>query len=66
MFFFCNNKRIEIEAGATLMSFIEKEELNPDTVVVQCNSVIIPRDNYATHVLTSGCTLELIRFVGGG
>ncbi|MDH4320097.1 MAG: sulfur carrier protein ThiS [Desulfobulbaceae bacterium] len=40
--------------------------LEPDTVVVECDGVILRREAYDTHLLTDGSVLELIRFVGGG
>jgi sulfur carrier protein len=41
-------------------------ELNPDTVVAECDGRIINRDEYDSLVLQDGNVLELIRFVGGG
>lgn len=62
----CNSETKEIENGMTLAEFILSLELNPDTVVAECDTVIINRDQYEKYVLTENCRLELIRFVGGG
>ena len=62
----CKNDTVAIPSNLTLERFIEARDLNPNTVVVQCNGRIINRADYATHVLTANCTLEIIRFVGGG
>ena len=52
--------------GTSIEELILELELNPETVVVECNEKIILREEYAGHVLVEGDTLELIRFVGGG
>lgn len=62
----CNSEPKEVEPGTTLTEFILSLELNPDTVVAECDTVIINRDQYEKHILAENCRLELIRFVGGG
>jgi thiamine biosynthesis protein ThiS len=62
----CNGETKEITPDTTLVSFIRDLELNPDTVVAECDGKIVKREEYDTLVLSEGCVLELIRFVGGG
>ena len=62
----CNGETKEIPLNTTLVSFIADMDLNPDTVVAECDGRIIKRDEYGTLVLQEGNVLELIRFVGGG
>jgi sulfur carrier protein len=62
----CNGEKKEIPPATTLMSFIRDMDLNPDTVVAECDGNIIKRDAYDSLVLQEGNVLELIRFVGGG
>jgi sulfur carrier protein len=62
----CNGETREIKQNTTLVSFIKELDLNPDTVVAECDGTIIKRDEYDTFVLSEGNILELIRFVGGG
>ena len=62
----CNGETKELPPDTTLVSFIRDMDLNPDTVVAECDGRIIKRDEYDTLVLADGNTLELIRFVGGG
>lgn len=62
----CNGETKEISPDTTLVSFIRNMNLNPDTVVAECDGRIIKRDEYDTLVLSEGNVLELIRFVGGG
>ena len=62
----CNGETKEITPNTTLVNFIKEMELNPDTVVAECDGRIINRDEYDYLVLQDGNVLELIRFVGGG
>ena len=62
----CNGETKELTQNTTLESFIRDMDLNPDTVVAECDGKIIKRDEYDTLVLADGNVLELIRFVGGG
>ena len=62
----CNGETKEIPSNTTLVTFIANMNLNPDTVVAECDGRIIKRDEYGTLMLQEGNVLELIRFVGGG
>lgn len=62
----CNGETKEVENGATLEGFILSLELNPDTIVAECDGRIINREEYESYILPENCRLELIRFVGGG
>ena len=62
----CNGETKEITQDTTLVSLIRDMDLNPDTVVAECDGSIIKRDEYDTLILSEGNVLELIRFVGGG
>jgi len=62
----CNGETKEITPNTTLISFIRDMDLNPDTVVAECDGRIVKRDEYDNLVLSEENVLELIRFVGGG
>jgi sulfur carrier protein len=62
----CNGKEREIQSGASLNDLIVELDLNPATVVAECNGVIVRREEYSEYQLNDGDKLELIRFVGGG
>ena len=62
----CNGETKELTQNTTLVSFIKDMDLNPDTVVAECDGRIIKRGEYDTLILSDGNVLELIRFVGGG
>jgi thiamine biosynthesis protein ThiS len=61
-----NGKEQEVSEGITLAELIKNLELNPETVVAECNDAIVRREEYEAYVLPENGRLELIRFVGGG
>ncbi|MEK6197532.1 MAG: sulfur carrier protein ThiS [Desulfobacterales bacterium] len=62
----CNGETKEITPNTTLLSFIRDMNLNPDTVVAECDGRIVKREEYDNLILSEENVLELIRFVGGG
>ncbi len=62
----CNGKPATIREGQSLAGLLEELNLAPETVVVELNTTIIDRDQYAATLLREGDRVELIRFVGGG
>jgi sulfur carrier protein len=62
----CNGETKEITPNTTLISFIRDMNLNPDTVVAECDGRIVKREEYDNMFLSEENVLELIRFVGGG
>jgi len=55
----CDN----ISSVAELLSDLT---LNPETVVIELNTKIIPQDEYNEQKLNDADRVEIIRFVGGG
>ena len=66
MIVFCNGKERQVEDDCMLSDLLARLELNPKTVVVECNKVIVNPEEYADFILPELARLELIRFVGGG
>ena len=62
----CNGKEQDVSEGINLAELIRRLDLNPDTVVAECNDAIVRPEEYETYVLPENARLELIRFVGGG
>ncbi len=62
----CNGNEMVVEDGITLEKLILELQLNPVTVVAECDGRIVLRDEYPQIALHHGMVLELIRFVGGG
>ncbi|MHB0998746.1 MAG: sulfur carrier protein ThiS [Armatimonadota bacterium] len=66
MHIFVNGKETEIAEPLTVAMLIEKKGLDPGTVVVEHNMVILPKEEWSQAVLAAGDNLEIIAFVGGG
>ena len=62
----CNGKPMTVRDGISLEELIRELDLNPETVVAECDGRIALRQEYASRVLKDGEVVELIRFVGGG
>jgi len=62
----CNGEEQEVRSDITLVELMRELDLNPNTVVAECNGVIVKKGDYETLVLPENAKLELIRFVGGG
>ena len=61
-----NGEERGIKDGLSVEEYLIELGLNLDTVVVECDTIILQRDEYAAHILKEGSVLELIRFIGGG
>lgn len=62
----CNGKEKNVAPDRTVLDIINELDLDPATVVVECDRQILKPEEYAGHRLQEGAVLELIRFVGGG
>ena len=61
-----NGGDVTIGEGSTLGRYLTLSGLDPATVVVEKNGVIVPGANFATEPLEEGDSLEVLHFVGGG
>ncbi len=61
-----NGEARRVPASATLAALLEQLALDPRTVVVEHNRVIVRRPALATTPLGEGDEVELVHFVGGG
>ena len=50
----------------TLTELLEQLDINQATVVAEIDGKIVERQNFARTRLSTGQTVELVRFVGGG
>lgn len=57
---------MNVAEGIAVQSLLLELDLNPATVVVECDGEIILKDGYETSILKEGSVVELIKFVGGG
>ena len=61
-----NGKTASCPEGATLHDLLGQFDLKPETVVVERNRELVPREQFAKTRLEAGDTLEVLQFVGGG
>ena len=60
-----NGKR-ETFKKISLNDFLISKKLNPDTVVIEYNSVVLKKDEVEKIILSDNDKLEILQFVGGG
>lgn len=61
-----NGLESEIAEQLSVAELIDQRGLNPNTIVVEHNLVILPRQSWPETMLADGDKLEIIAFVGGG
>jgi len=61
-----NGKPREASDNATILSFLEANEIDRRIVAVERNGEIVKREQWSSVKLVSGDTLEIVRMVGGG
>ena len=55
-----------LEPGATLAALVASLDLGGRRMAVEVNEEVIPRSEYAGHVLGDGDRVEIVHAVGGG
>ncbi|MHB9038790.1 MAG: sulfur carrier protein ThiS [Armatimonadota bacterium] len=63
---YVNGKETEITEQMTVAALVAEKGLNPNTVVVEHNLVILPKEEWSQIALADDDKLEIIAFVGGG
>lgn len=63
---FINGVETDVTEQLTVAALISGKGLDPSTVVVEYNTVILPQEKWQQSVLAAGDKLEIITFVGGG
>lgn len=61
-----NGKPRDLPAGGTVRDLLASRKLADSMAIVERNGIILPRDAYATTVLSTGDRLEVVHAVGGG
>ena len=54
------------EKEITLLGYLERKGVRPETVAVELNGAVLAKGEYAAARLGEGDTLEIVKFVGGG
>ncbi|MBI5778402.1 MAG: sulfur carrier protein ThiS [Planctomycetes bacterium] len=61
-----NGNSKETDRDITVTALLESITLKPETVAVELNLAIVPKNEYDTRRLKEGDKIEIISFVGGG
>jgi len=61
-----NGKPKVLPAETSIVALLQQLQLKTEHVVVERNSAIVAKENYATTLLAEGDALEIVQFVGGG
>ncbi|MBU1086105.1 MAG: sulfur carrier protein ThiS [Candidatus Omnitrophica bacterium] len=61
-----NGKQQEIKDCFDLEKLISSKGLNPNNIVVEYNTKIIPKQNWPEVILKPEDMIEIVSFVGGG
>jgi sulfur carrier protein len=61
-----NGKNETFISSITLARMLASRNIDPQTVVVEVNLDIIPREQLESTPLKEGDAVEILRFVGGG
>lgn len=61
-----NGKDAKVDGLTNLTDLISGKELVPDHIVIEHNSRIIPKEEWADIRLKENDNIEIISFVGGG
>ncbi len=61
-----NGETRTLEPGTTLAALVVSLDLGGRRMAVEVNEEVIPRSEYADHVLGDGDRVEIVHAVGGG
>ena len=61
-----NGAQTDVAAGTTLQDLLVTLQLAEARLALECNQVIIPRSQHASHVLHEGDVIEIVHAIGGG
>lgn len=63
---YINGEKKQIREGLDVIGLLNELGIEPQSVVVEKNEVVLPRQNLAGVLLMKGDKVEIVRFVGGG
>jgi thiamine biosynthesis protein ThiS len=61
-----NGEKVILEHAMTLATFIEKRGINPLSIVMEHNGVVVKKEQWASIECCENDTLEILAFMGGG
>ncbi len=63
---YINGEKKQVEEGLNVLGLLEKLEIESQSVVIEKNEVVLPRQNLEGVLLMKDDKIEIVRFVGGG
>jgi sulfur carrier protein len=61
-----NGDPAELPGPMSIQALLERLQIDPRVVAVECDRVVIKRARYAETMVTEGAEVEIVAFVGGG
>ena len=61
-----NGKKVVIKSNSSLFDLLTKYKLTNKKVAIECNGVIISKNNYKKKKLNNNDKVEIVHFIGGG
>jgi len=61
-----NGDPAELPGPMSVQALLERLQIDPRVVAVECDRVVIKRARYAETMVTEGAEVEIVAFVGGG
>ena len=61
-----NGDPADLPGPMSIQALLERLQIDPRVVAVECDRVIIKRARYAETMVTEGAEVEIVAFVGGG
>ena len=61
-----NKKDIEVDDNITIESMLFSLEIKTEYIAVEVNSTIVPKSEFAIHMLSENDKITIINAVGGG
>lgn len=63
---FLNGEETEVADEATIADVLREKGVDPKTVIVEADEIIVNPEEFDKTSLKEGSVLEVLRFVGGG
>jgi len=61
-----NGDATELPGPLSIQALLERLSIDPRTVAVECDRVVIKRARYADTMINEGTEVEIVAFIGGG
>ena len=61
-----NGESHELPGPVSVLALLERLEIDPRMVAVECNRLVVKRDRYRETLVQEDAEVEIVAFVGGG